>query len=121
VSIDHPDTPGPARKNESSGGLPAAQLQAATKFVQLFGAGSDKFSAVLVTLGTTFAAFSMAARLDDPKAWGSLEFLPALGFSAILVLLGFIEERFVVRSPKTPPYSGDQQSPRELPIHMLQL
>lgn len=90
-------------------------MQAAIRFGQLFGAGSSKFSVVLVTLGTTFAAFSIGARLDDPKVWGSSEFLAVLGFGALQVLLGFIEERFVVRSPeriRTPASNGDSTNPR---------
>lgn len=84
-------------QREPSGGLPAAQLQAAIRIARLFGAGSAPFSVALVTLGTTFGMFSVAARLDDPKTWNFSEFIATLGFGALLIILGFIEERLVVR------------------------
>lgn len=96
-----PTGPGaPDKQDEASTGLPGAHTQAAIRIVQLLGAGSAQFSAAMVALGTSFAIFTVAARLDDPKAWGISEFLPSIGFGALLVILGFIEELFVVRSPR---------------------
>ena len=82
---------------QPSGGLPAEQVRAAIRIAQLFGSGSAPFSVALVTLGTTFGIFSVAARLDDPKSWDFSEFIATLGFGALLVILGFIEEQFVSR------------------------
>jgi|ERR1700683_1518873 len=114
-----PTGPGaPDKRDETSAALPGAYTQAASWFVQLLGQGSAQFSAALVGLGTAFAIFTVAARLEDPKAWEISEFLPSLGFGALLVMLGFIEEMFVVRAsrrpkspePSTPPASPNGQA-----------
>lgn len=115
MTVTSTDSSGtPSNQNGGTVGLTGKQVQAATRMLQLFGEGSAKFSVVLVTLGTVFAGSSVAARLDDPKAWDFSEFISALGFAALLVVLGCIEERFVVRTPKpaqNPPGNAVPVSP----------
>jgi hypothetical protein len=115
VTVTIPDSPRePDKEHVPSAGLPGEQVQAAIRIARVFSEGSAKFSATLVTLGTTFAIFSVAARLDNPKTWGFSEFLSALGFATLLVVLGCIEERFVVRTPKpaqNPPGHAGTVSP----------
>jgi hypothetical protein len=116
VTVQQTDS-GDTSQQEVSGRLPAAHIEAAIRFAQFLGTGSAQFSAALVALGTAFGIFSVAARLDDPKAWGFSELLVTFGFGALLVILGFIEEQFVVRTAdrakksSSPPSGNNGQGP----------
>ena len=52
------------------------------------------FDISLLVLGATSAITTVAARLEDPVAWGTADFLAVLGFGALLITLGCADRMF---------------------------
>ena len=52
------------------------------------------FEISLLVLGATAAITTVAARLEDPKVWGTTDFLAVLGFGALLIILGCADRMF---------------------------
>ena len=71
-------------------------------FVRAFGQ-EQGFGVTLVAFGIAFASCAMAARLDEFAAWGLGEFLAALGFGALMVVLGCVDRLRVQRKPSVQP------------------
>lgn len=68
-------------------------------YLELFGERS--FPMILIALGLAFAGASVGAEMDHVTGWVAPEYMGALSFGALLVVLGCIERLVALHAPTT--------------------
>ena len=97
VNSRDPQPPaGPEMDGSSTNGDEQADL---ADYLELFGERS--FPVTLIALGIVFAGASVGAEMDRVPGWVTPEYVGALSFGALLVVLGCVERLVALRAPTT--------------------
>jgi hypothetical protein len=97
-SGDRGSAPLPVPTN--SGPLRGQDRPELADFIEIFGEASVPVT--LISLGLAFAGASVGAGVDQVSGWSMPEYIGAVSFGALLVVLGCLERIVQLRSARAP-------------------